>query len=74
MPDEIAAEFMVIGDSSQLIEKIDRYIRAGARHVIIRDVIGQYLFGSVDKAEETFRLFAQKVIPYFKGETEKKAK
>jgi alkanesulfonate monooxygenase SsuD/methylene tetrahydromethanopterin reductase-like flavin-dependent oxidoreductase (luciferase family) len=74
MPDEVAARFMVIGDASQFIEKIDEYVKAGARLIIIRDVIGQYLYGSVDKARDTFEFFAKKIIPYFKGKERKKTK
>jgi len=73
MSDEIAAEFMTIGDANQFIEKIDQFIKAGARHITVRDVVGQYVFGSLDRGEETLKMFSKKIIPYFKG-TAKKTK
>jgi alkanesulfonate monooxygenase SsuD/methylene tetrahydromethanopterin reductase-like flavin-dependent oxidoreductase (luciferase family) len=72
MPDEIASEFMTIGDATQFIEKIDQYVKAGARHIAIRDVVGQYLFGSLQRGEDTLKLFNRKIIPYFKVTTKKK--
>lgn len=74
MPDEVVAQFMTIGDANQFIEKIDQFVKAGARHIAIRDVIGQYLFGSLDRGEETLRLFAKKIIPYFRGTVKGKRK
>jgi alkanesulfonate monooxygenase SsuD/methylene tetrahydromethanopterin reductase-like flavin-dependent oxidoreductase (luciferase family) len=66
MPDSVAADFIIMGDASQLIEEIDQYVKAGARQVVIRDVIGQYLTGSLRQEEQTLKLFSQKIIPYFK--------
>ncbi len=74
MPDEIAAEFMTIGDAGQFIEKIDQFIKAGARHITVRDVVGQYLYGSLDRGEETLKMFSRKIMPYFKETTKKKRK
>jgi alkanesulfonate monooxygenase SsuD/methylene tetrahydromethanopterin reductase-like flavin-dependent oxidoreductase (luciferase family) len=72
MPYEIASKFMTIGDANQVIEQVDQYIKAGARHITIRDVIGQYVYGSLERGEETLKMFSRKVIPYFKGTTKKK--
>jgi phthiodiolone/phenolphthiodiolone dimycocerosates ketoreductase len=69
MPDSVAADFMIMGDAGQLIEKIDQYLKAGARQIVIRDVIGQYLTGSLRQEEQTLKLFSQKIIPYFKETT-----
>jgi hypothetical protein len=65
---------MTIGDANQFIEKIDQFIKAGARHITVRDVVGQYLFGSLDRGEETLKMFSKKIIPYFKGPAKKTKK
>jgi len=67
MPYEIVSEFMTVGGADQFIERIDKFIKAGARHITVRDVIGQYLYGSLPKGEETLKFFSKKVIPYFRG-------
>ena len=72
MPYEIASKFMTIGDANQVIEQIDQYIKAGARHITLRDVVGQYVYGSLERGEETLKMFARKVVPYFKGTTKKR--
>lgn len=65
MPDEIAEQFMLTGSPDNCIEKIDKFAKLGSTHIVLRDVIGQYIFGSVDKGEETMKELGQKVIPYF---------
>jgi len=72
MPYEITSKFMTIGDASQFIEQIDDYIKAGARHFAVRDVIGQYVYGSVDRGQETLKFLSKKVIPYFRGTSKNK--
>jgi len=72
MPYEIVSEFMTVGGASQFIERIDQFMKAGARHIAVRDVIGQYVYGSLERGEETLKMFARKIIPYFKGTKKKK--
>jgi alkanesulfonate monooxygenase SsuD/methylene tetrahydromethanopterin reductase-like flavin-dependent oxidoreductase (luciferase family) len=67
MPDEVAAQFMLVGSPDDCIETIERFVKLGAKHVVVRDAIGQYLFGSVEKGEETLRNIGQNVIPYFRN-------
>jgi len=65
MPDEIAEQFMLTGSPDSCIEKIDKFAALGATHIVLRDAIGQYVFGSVDRGEETMKELGQKVLPYF---------
>jgi alkanesulfonate monooxygenase SsuD/methylene tetrahydromethanopterin reductase-like flavin-dependent oxidoreductase (luciferase family) len=74
MPDEVLDKFMAIGDADQLIERINDFIKAGARHIAIRDTVGESAFLSIDRLEKTLQVFHRKVIPYFKGTTRRTKK
>jgi phthiodiolone/phenolphthiodiolone dimycocerosates ketoreductase len=66
MPDEVVDRFVAIGDSDQLIDRINEYIKVGARHIVIRDTIGEITFLSVDRLEKTLQLLNREVLPYFR--------
>jgi phthiodiolone/phenolphthiodiolone dimycocerosates ketoreductase len=69
MPDEIVEQFIVAGGVSEIIEGVDSFRKAGATHIVVRDIVGMSLFVSLKVAEETLRAFGQKVIPYFAEQT-----
>lgn len=54
VPDDLALEFLAKGSPSEVIERIERFRKAGATHIIV-----QFL----DRMEEEMRLFAEKVLP-----------
>jgi phthiodiolone/phenolphthiodiolone dimycocerosates ketoreductase len=68
MPDELAMQFMLTGSDEDCIQKIETFTKLGATHFVVRDAIGQYLFGSVERGEETLRRLARNIIPHFKNE------
>jgi phthiodiolone/phenolphthiodiolone dimycocerosates ketoreductase len=49
----------VVGTPSQCLEKIDRYVGAGAKHIIIS------FMGGNDGLIETLQLFSRKVVQYY---------
>ncbi len=61
LPDEVVDKSpYIIGTAEDTIEKIDGYIKAGCRHFVINFQV------SASELKETSKLFAEKVIPYFK--------
>jgi alkanesulfonate monooxygenase SsuD/methylene tetrahydromethanopterin reductase-like flavin-dependent oxidoreductase (luciferase family) len=65
MPDDVATQFMASGDVDDCLETVAKFVESGATHIALRDVVGQYLYGSVQKAEATLRAFKRRIIPYF---------
>ena len=66
MPDEIVEKYTIIGNVDKVIERIEDFIKVGANHIIIRDIIGQNINASVKSAEETLQILNKQVIPHFK--------
>ena len=56
---EELGEICLIGDSDEWISRIENYVKAGAHHIIVKIV-------PLDK--ERLKLYAEKVIPYFKDQ------
>ncbi|MCS7140199.1 MAG: LLM class flavin-dependent oxidoreductase [Candidatus Nezhaarchaeota archaeon] len=59
IPREAAIEFSVAGAVNDCIEKLNEYVKAGARHIILVNV------GPDPKY--TLKVYSEKIIPYFKG-------
>jgi len=66
MPEELVRKFLIIGSVDDIIGGIERYIKAGVRHIVVKDVVGMSLFTRVSELEKTMKIFGSKVIPYFK--------
>jgi phthiodiolone/phenolphthiodiolone dimycocerosates ketoreductase len=66
MPDKIAEKFLAVGTPDEVIAGIEKFLKAGAKNVVIKDLIGLYVTGDVRKLEEQIKLIGEKVIPYFK--------
>lgn len=66
MPEELVRKFLVLGKVDDVIEGIDRYIRAGVRHIVVKDVVGMSLFSKLSEMERTLKIIGSKVIPYFR--------
>lgn len=67
MPDEVAEKFIAVGTPDEVIAGIEKFLKAGATSVIIKDLIGLYVTGDAAKLEEQIKLLGEKVLPYFKG-------
>jgi len=65
MPDRVAEKFVVVGDVDEVIGGIEKFIRAGAGHIVLRDIIGMSIETSLVRAEETLKTFGEKIIPHF---------
>lgn len=59
IPREAAIEFSVAGTVNGCIEKINEYIRVGAKHIILVNV--------GPDPRQTLKVYSEKIIPYFKG-------
>jgi phthiodiolone/phenolphthiodiolone dimycocerosates ketoreductase len=68
MSDDVASQFMLVGSADECIEKINQFVEIGATHIVLRDAIGQYLFGSVEKGEETLRELKHSIMAYFRSD------
>jgi alkanesulfonate monooxygenase SsuD/methylene tetrahydromethanopterin reductase-like flavin-dependent oxidoreductase (luciferase family) len=61
LPDEVVDKSpYIIGTPDDAIEKIEEYVKAGCRHFVINFQV------SASHLKETSKLFAEKVMPYFK--------
>jgi 5,10-methylenetetrahydromethanopterin reductase len=58
IPNEAVIEFSIAGKVNDCIEKIDEYIKAGAKHILLANV------GPDPK--QTLKLYSERIIPYFK--------
>ncbi len=61
IPDSVARSSTAVGTPDDVIQILERFIKAGVNHFVIR-FWGSNYFGSIDK-------FASLVIPYFKDQT-----
>lgn len=66
IPDSVAEQFLGVGTPDEIIAKIEKFIRVGATHIVIKDIIGLYMFASLDKLQSTIKVFGEKIIPHFK--------
>jgi phthiodiolone/phenolphthiodiolone dimycocerosates ketoreductase len=57
-PFELVEELTAIGSAEDCIEKIEEYVEAGAKHIVIRKVTPKGY-------EKIFRIFKEKIIPHF---------
>jgi alkanesulfonate monooxygenase SsuD/methylene tetrahydromethanopterin reductase-like flavin-dependent oxidoreductase (luciferase family) len=57
IPDETALEFMAHGSSSQIIDRLEAFKKAGATHIVFDT--------TADRGEENVRDFAKKILPYY---------
>jgi len=58
IPKEAAIEFSIAGTADDCIEKINEYIKAGARHII--------LVNAGPDPKQTLKVYSEKIIPHFK--------
>lgn len=58
LPDDLALQFLVSGTPSQIIEGIEQYRKAGARHVVIE---------FQERGKELLDRFAKSILPHFKS-------
>lgn len=58
IPKEAAIEFSVAGTPNDCIEKLDKYIKAGARHIL--------LINAGPNPPQTLKVYSEKIIPYFR--------
>lgn len=56
IPDELALQFLVSGSPSQIVEKIETYRRAGAKHIVIE---------FQERGDEPLDKFAKSILPHF---------
>lgn len=59
IPREAAIEFSVAGKADDCIEKIDEYVKAGARHIL--------LVNAGPDPRQTLKVYSEKIIPHFKS-------
>jgi len=67
MPDSVAEQFLCVGTPDEVIARIEEFTRVGATHIVVKDIIGLYMFASLDKLQPTIKAFSKKIIPYFEG-------
>jgi alkanesulfonate monooxygenase SsuD/methylene tetrahydromethanopterin reductase-like flavin-dependent oxidoreductase (luciferase family) len=58
IPTEAAIEFSIAGTADDCIEKLNEYIKAGARHIL--------LVNAGPNPKQTLKVYSEKIIPYFK--------
>jgi phthiodiolone/phenolphthiodiolone dimycocerosates ketoreductase len=63
MPDDLVRRFLVVGGPSEVTEGLARFVRAGLQHLIVKDVVGMSIEGTLPAMEKTVRTFHEKVIP-----------
>jgi alkanesulfonate monooxygenase SsuD/methylene tetrahydromethanopterin reductase-like flavin-dependent oxidoreductase (luciferase family) len=62
LPDDILDKAPIFfGTADDIIEGIEQYVKAGAQHFVVN------FFVRSEMLKDTLNLFAEKVIPYFKG-------
>ncbi len=61
IPREAAIEFSIAGTAEDCIEKIDEYIKAGAKHIL--------LINAGPDPRQTLKVYSEKIIPHFKKTT-----
>ena len=59
VPDELAHQFLVSGSISEIVEKIEAYHKAGARHVVIE---------FQERGNEPLDRFSKTILPHLKQE------
>jgi len=62
VPPEAIDDFFVYGSPDDCIEQIERYLKAGVKHFIVAMLVQLKIM------KETLQLYAEKVVPYFRGE------
>ncbi len=59
IPEEVAIEFSVAGTPNDCINKIDEFIKAGARHLL--------LINAGPDPRQTLKIYSEKILPHFKS-------
>jgi 5,10-methylenetetrahydromethanopterin reductase len=59
IPAEAASEFSVAGTAEDCINKIDEYVKAGAKHIL--------LINAGPDPRQVLKAYSEKIIPYFKS-------
>ncbi len=62
IPDELARKFLVIGNEEECIDQLRMFVKSGATHLIIRDMLWAY---GLRNYHETMNLVGRKIIPIF---------
>lgn len=71
MPDSVAEQFLGVGTPDEIIAKVDRFVQAGATHIVIKDILGLYMFASLERLRQTMKAVEEKIMPYFKEKKER---
>jgi len=58
IPDDLALQFLVAGSPAQIIEKIEAYRKAGAKHLVVE---------FQERGNEPLERFANSILPHFKS-------
>jgi hypothetical protein len=69
IPEEIAKKYATFGSVDDCIEFIESFIRVGARHIAICDLLIDVK--GLSSVKETLKTYGEKIIPYFKEQDKK---
>jgi len=61
IPDEVVDETCVIGTPNVCIEKIEKYVKSGARHIIL------IVLNPLNEMEYVLRTYSKEIMPCFEG-------
>jgi len=69
IPEEVVRKYAMFGSVDECIEFIESFIRAGARHIAICDLMIDV--NGLPGIKETLKTYGNKIIPYFKEQSKK---
>ncbi|RLI39724.1 hypothetical protein DRO69_13935 [Candidatus Bathyarchaeota archaeon] len=69
IPEEIVEKYVMIGSVDDCIEFIERFVKVGARHIAICDLMIDV--AGLSGVKETLEIYGSKIIPYFKEQSKK---
>jgi alkanesulfonate monooxygenase SsuD/methylene tetrahydromethanopterin reductase-like flavin-dependent oxidoreductase (luciferase family) len=69
IPEEIVKKYATFGSVDDCIEFIESFVRVGARHIAICDLLID--MKGISSVKETLKTYGKKVIPYFKEQDKK---
>lgn len=63
IPDEVALDSVIAGDTNDWVEQIDKFVKVGLRHIIFR-----IEYPRAPRAEFVLKTIRSKVLPYFRDQ------
>jgi len=69
IPEEIVRKYAMFGSVDEIIEFIESFIRVGARHIAICDLMIDV--NGLPGIKQTLKTYGNKIIPYFKEQSKK---